>query len=95
MTPAEQDRDLADAQSYLSATTVSVDRCRHETVDRSSLWFFVDGKQIACASRLPAESRSDYRWEVSRMANGMPVSRRAYATLLDVVGDVMRYEPRR
>jgi hypothetical protein len=95
MTDTEQDRDLDDARSYLSVTTVTVDRCRHETVDRTSLWFFIDGEQIASASRMPAESRSDYRWEVSRMAQGLPVSRRAYATLLEVVGDVMRYEPRR
>lgn len=84
MTQAEQDRDLADAQAYLSATTLTVDRCRHESVDATSLWFFHDGKQVGAASRTATG------WQVSGMAGGMPTSQHSERTLLDAIGHLMR-----
>ena len=93
-TQADQDRDLEDAQTYLSVTTLTVDRCRHDSVTETSLWVFdQDKRQIGAIVRLP-DNRSDYRWEVSRILKGQPVSRRCERTLLDCIGDLMRYEPR-
>ena len=87
------------AQSYLSVTKLTADRCRHETVTETSLWIFLglnkygQRRQIACIKRLPRGCVGDYRWEVTRMLHGQPVARRCERTLLDCIGNVMRYEP--
>jgi hypothetical protein len=90
-TQEEQERDLEDAQTYLSVTTLTIDRCRHESVAETSLWVF-DREQIASIKRLPRDCVGSFRWEVTRMAHGQPVARRCERTLLDCIGDVMRYE---
>lgn len=59
MTQDEMDSDLVMAQSYLSCTRLTVDRCRHESVTETSLWIF-DGsdkygrRQIGSVTRLDA-----------------------------------------
>jgi hypothetical protein len=97
MTQDEQEFDLTEAQTYLSVTTLTVNRCKHESVDQTSLWFFsgTSGNQIASATRLPVESATGDRWTVSYLQHGQPVTRRALRTLLDVVGYVMQYDKRR
>jgi len=93
-TQIEMDHDVEDAATYLSCTTLTVDRCRHESIDETTLWFFdADKRQIGCASRIPGNPVGDYRWTVTRMLRGEPVARRSVATLLDVCGDMMRFEP--
>ena len=95
-TQAEQDRDLDDARSYLSVTNLTVDRCRHKTVTESALWIFdKDKRQIASVSRLSGDPVGDYRWELTRMHRGMPTARRCERTLLDCIGQIMRWEPYR
>ena len=98
MTQDEQERDLQDAQTYLSITRLTADRCRHESVTETSLWIF-DGKtrrglprQVASITRISGNPVGDYRWEVTRMAYGQPVARRCERTLLECIGDVMRYD---
>lgn len=95
MTQDEQDRDLADAQVYLSVTTLTVNRCRHASVTETALWVFDQGgkRQIASVSRLPGEPRGDYRWEVTRIYRGQPTARQCERTLLDCIGVIMRWEP--
>jgi hypothetical protein len=96
MTQDEMNRDLADAQTYLSVTNLTARRCEHASVTETSLWLFdKDNRQIGCISRLPGPPVTpDYRWQVSRMHRGMPVSRRCERTLLDCIGDITRYEPK-
>ena len=96
MTEDEMDRDVADAQRHLSVTTITVDRCRQESVTETTLWFFdPDKRQIVAATRLPGPPISNWHdgWECKRMHRGMPVSSRCHKTLLEVIGDIMRYEP--
>lgn len=95
MTQDEMERDLVDAQTYLSVTTLTVDRCRHESADETSLWVFDNGgkRQIAAITRMPGNPVGKYRWEVTLMNRGMPCARRCEETLLDCIGDVMRFEP--
>jgi hypothetical protein len=98
MTPAEQERDLEEVQTYLSVTTLTAERCRHPTVTETSLWIFdklgAKGaqRQVASICRNPDGSR--YRWRVSRMHRGQPVSEQQYDRLIDCIGDVMRYDPK-
>ena len=67
MTNEEMNSDLADAATYLSVTNLRVDRCRHESVTETSLWFFdKDGRRIAAASRLPGvewNNQRSFRWK--------------------------------
>lgn len=98
MTQEEQDRDLADAQAYLGCTSLTVDRCRHESVTLTALWVFSGtdrrGKprQIGSVTRMEGDPL-EYRWECTRMAHRIPVARRTFKTLLECMGDMMRYEP--
>jgi hypothetical protein len=99
MTPKEMDQDVEEAQTYLSVTTLRADRCRHESITETTLWFYdATGNQIGAASRLPSSDsewarQRNLKWEVTRMLNGQPVARKCVASLLDVIGDMMAYEP--
>ena len=85
-TQEEQERDLQDAQTYLSVTTLRADRCRHESVTETSIWVFggvkdrrgnpIRDQQIGCIKRLPGQPQGKYGWEVTRMLNGQPVARK-------------------
>lgn len=104
MTQAEQDRDLEDARSYLSCTSLTADRCRHESVTETALWFFEtigEGKrtkrvQVGSAHRVtdhsPSWARSPIQWEVTRMFNGQPAARCFASSLLEAVTYVVRYD---
>ena len=102
MTQAEQDRDLEDARSYLGCTSMTADRCRHAATDHTALWFFAmigAGKrttrtQIGAASRLDCQDSAGriYRWEVHRMAGGVPVARCYASSLLEAVTFIVRYD---
>ena len=103
MTQAEQDRDLEDARSYLSCTSLTADRCRHESVTETALWFFAapgaDKRtkrvQIGSASRVDEKDSigRTYRWEVNRMLNGQPTARCFAGSLLEAVTFIVRDAP--
>jgi hypothetical protein len=103
MTQAEQDRDLEDARSYLSCTSLTADRCRHESVTETSLWFFAapgaDKKarriQIGSATRTDEMDSAGhtYRWRVHRMSGGVPISQCFTASLLEAVTFIVRNTP--
>ena len=97
MTQAEMDADLADARSYLSCTSLTVDRCRHESVDASSIWIF-DGflrrgerNQIASLTRDYQESNlGATHWHLSLYHRGVMYAQTRHATTLDALGAMMR-----
>jgi len=94
MTQDEQNADLAQAQTYLIGTDLTVDRCKHETVTETALWVYDrDKHQIGAITRLSPESTSKYRWECTRMWRGMPTARWAEVTLLDCIENLKRYMP--
>lgn len=94
MTQDEQNADLAQAQTYLMATDLTVARCIHETVTETTLWVFdKDKNQIGAISRLSPESTSKYKWEVTRMWRGMPTAKWAEETLLDCIQVLKIYVP--
>jgi hypothetical protein len=97
MTQDEQETDLIDARTYLSVTTMTAERCRHESVKHTSLWFFsgTSARQVASATRLAEDSPVGHRWRVSYIRNGQPVTSRTERSLLDVIGYVMRYDQQR
>jgi hypothetical protein len=89
MTQDEQEQDLELARSYFNATKWTVDRCRHETVDHTSLWIFDGKKQIASMIWQRGE------WKVNRLRDGMCLSERFFASIRDCIRYLYSYEPTR
>lgn len=76
-TQAEQDAHLAQAR-LLTPQNITLDRCRHETVDLTTLWVFREGRQVGVVAHRP-----DGAWRGQRMYQGMPVEAgAAYPSLL-------------
>lgn len=96
-TQEQQERHLEEVRTYLSCTSLRVDRCRHDSVTETSIWVFDQcgrngsERQIAViAQHAPTAADPHYPWRVSAMLNGSPVSQRNCQTMLDAVGEVMR-----
>jgi hypothetical protein len=80
MTQDQQDADLSDARA-LAPHGVTVDRCRHESIEETALWLFTDGAQIASITRDGAA------WRATRMLRGMPTAQ----TMADTLPAAMAY----
>lgn len=89
MTQHEMDSDLEDMRSYLSCTSLVVERCAHESVDQSVLWVFdKDGKQIASISK--KETFSQFKWDASKISGGLPITLLPFRNLLEAAAYVVR-----
>ena len=89
MTQNEMDGDLDDMRSYLSVTSCIVERCRHETVEMTSLWIFdKDGRQIASFQRV--ETSSQYKWRGQKIRQGLPITDLPFCNLNEAAAYVCR-----
>lgn len=93
MTNDEMERDLEDARAYLGCTRLTVDRCRHESVDQSALWIFDGVDQIGSATRLDTPyEKAGYmiRWRCSTLHRGSTANGVYLPSLLDCMGHILR-----
>ena len=107
MTQDEQEVDYRAGRAWLDRTssTLELDRCRHESVDVTTLWLFEHvparkrggggNVQVGCVKRVfeptgaPGVSNP---WESTRMERGQPNARRAFATLDEALDWIEAYE---
>lgn len=90
MTPEQMNTERDDLRSYLSCTSLTVERCEHPSCDLTALWVFdQDGKQIASISR--RDQRSKNPWLAQKIVQGQPVSNHWCERLLDAAGYVVRH----
>lgn len=82
MTEEAMNGDMRVAQE-LACDAMTVDRCRHESVEVTALWFFVGNKQVGSAHR-----RAVGGWIANRMHAGTPTSERVCGDLCDVVAHI-------
>ena len=105
MDHATQESELIEARFLvLGFNGVRLDRCRHESVDATTLWLFDDsargnGSQIGCVKRLDGgqeyRATCEHEWEATRMLLGQPVARRCEKTLQAALRWVATYERRK
>ena len=105
MTQDQQEAYMKDAAFILGTTgsTLTVDRCRHETVTETALWIFETVRDNP--GRTPAKFRrsqvgtvahldttSDLKWEATRMMGGSPTARRNFPTMRGALDWIETYE---
>jgi hypothetical protein len=89
MTQNEMNNDLEDMRSYLSVTSCAVERCRHESVEMTSLWVFdKDGRQIASFQRY--ETSSQYKWRGQKIRDCLPITDLPFRNLNEAAAYVCR-----
>lgn len=75
----DQEREREDLANLLSCTRWTVDRCRHESCERSALWIMRDGKQIGVIARRQTTGR--FPWYAQKLIGGQPVTELSFETL--------------
>lgn len=105
-TQSEQETELLNAREFLhSFNGLSVDRCRHESVEFTTLWIFgekekITGKtpQIGCVKRLEGglnwRKNCAHEWETTRMLQGQPSARRNEKTMEEALRWIALYDKR-
>ena len=81
MSQEDQELDLEHARA-LASGDVELDRCRHESVDQTSLWILKAGQQIGSVTR------DGSMWRATLMHRGMPVGQRITPNLRDAMAYV-------
>jgi hypothetical protein len=79
MTQDQQEQDLAEARKRLHPTPFTADRCRHESVEETTLWIYDGRRQIGSLTR------DKDRWRATRMHNGQPTRQRTDVSLADAI----------
>lgn len=99
-----QENELIEARTLLQGFDgIRLDRCRHDSIDATTLWLFDDGtrskgSQIGCVKRLDGSpeyrAKCEHEWEATRMFAGQPVARRCEKTMEASLRWVATYEKR-
>lgn len=84
----EQERDRSHLAALLSCTRFTVERCTHESNERSALWIMLGARQIGVIAR--RQTTGDHPWYAQKMIAGQPVTELSFKTLAEAAAYAVR-----